>query len=311
MTRDLHKSHALILGMMSVYNEADVIEYTLVHMKAQQIPLLVIDNGSTDRTPQILMRHVGTTIVELVTLKTQFYEWGLLLRTLLSMAEKHEPKWLLLLGADEFLESPFSSLNLKQSVELEDSRDYNLIQFNNFEFWPTEKDKGCSEPDVRKRIKHYSWNDDYQFRCFRYYRGINIDESGGHIPVFPEDAPVNLAPEKFTIRHYAIRSYEQGLRKVFRERLPRYPEHEKKKWGLDKYTKFGTDERYFVIDSTLLNEYREDGQWILKRTFDGHRGYGFPSYKSTEEIEKEMENIRKTLYLRNHHDPNYRNPGFI
>jgi len=29
----------------------------------------------------------------------------------------------------------------KRNIELEESRGYNLIQFNNFEFWPTEKDR--------------------------------------------------------------------------------------------------------------------------------------------------------------------------
>ena len=298
MSGNSEKAQPFILGMMSLYNEADIVEYTLLHMKAQQIPLVVIDNGSTDQTPQILMRYVGEAIVELATLKTEFFELGFLLRNLLKMAEEYKPKWLMLIDADEFLESPFPSLNLKRSVELEDSRGHNLIQFNNFEFWPTERDNAC-EPDIRKRMKYYSWNDDYQFKCFRHYPEINIDETGSHLPVFPKGTSVSLSHEKFTMRHYAIRSYEHGLRKVFHERLPRYPEHEKKKWGLHKYTKFGRDERSFIIDSSLLTEYKEDAQWVLERRFDGHRGYGFPSFKSSEEIEREMENIRKTQWERN------------
>ena len=289
------KDQPFVLGLMSVYNERDVVEYTTLHMRAQQIPLLVIDNGSNDGSSEILRRHVGEDILELATLDTEFFELGLLLRTLHKMALKYNPKWLLLVDADEFLESPFHSLNLRQAIELEDSRGYNLIQFNNFEFWPTERDKDSTEPDVRRRIRYYSWNDDWQFKCFRYYPGINIDEAGSHLPVFPRGVTVRLAPEKFAMRHYAIRSYEQGLRKVHEERLARYPEHEKKKWGLQKYTKFGREERYFVIDSSKLTRYDDDGRWVLERKFDGHRGYGFPSLRSSEDIEKEMEKYRTIL----------------
>jgi glycosyltransferase involved in cell wall biosynthesis len=286
------------MGLMSVYNERDIIEYTILHMQAQEIPLLVIDNGSTDGTSEILRGYVQKSIVELATVKTEFFEWGLLLRTLHGMAAKYNPRWLLLMDADEFLESPFPSLSLRKAIELEDSRGYNLIQLNNFEFWPTEKEKDSLEPDPRRRIRYYSWNDDWQFKCFRNYPGFNVDETGSHFPVFPKGVTVKLAPEKFVMRHYAIRSYEQGLRKVFEERLVRYPEHEKKKWGLHKYTKFGREEKYFIIDSSLLTEYREDRRWVLERKFDGHRGYGFPSIKSSEEIEKEMEKIRRGLESR-------------
>ena len=294
----LRRKTPFILGMMSVYNERDIIEYTILHMRAQEVPLIVIDNGSTDGTFRILGRYVGKAIVELARLETEFFELGLLLRTLYKMALKHRPKWLLMVDADEFLESPFPSLNLRQAVELESSKGYNLIQFNNFEFWPTERDKDISEPDVRKRIRYYSWNDDWQFKCFRNYPGINTDEMGSHLPIFPRDVKVKLSPHKFTMRHYAIRSYEQGLRKAFDERLARYPEHEKNKWGLHKYAKFGREERYFIIDSSTLTRYDEDGRWVLERKFDGHRGYGFPSLTSSEEVEKEMEKHRGTIESR-------------
>ena len=295
----LRAKRPFIMGGMFVYNESDIVEQTVLHMRAQEVPLVVIDNGSTDGTLEILRRHFGDPIVELLTVRTELFELGLLLRTLHQALSKYGPRWILLLDADELLESPFPSMTIREAVEQEDSNGYNLIQFNNFEFWPTEKDKDSSEPDVRKRIRYYSWNDCWQFKCFRNYPGTNIDEAGSHLPIFPSDVKVRLSPCRFIMRHYAIRSYAQGLRKVFAERLPRYPEHEKKKWGLRKYMNFGREERYFIIDSSRLTRYNDDDHWVSERKFDGHRGYGFPSLTSSEEVEKEMEKYRRPIPAQN------------
>jgi len=295
LSKYFYRRQPFIIGAMSVYNESDIVEQTILHMCTQGVPLVVIDNGSTDGTSNILKRYVGDGIVELSRIKTEFFELGFLLRTLQKMISKYKPMWMLLVDADEFLESPSPLLNLEQAVELESTNGYNLIQFNNFEFWPTERDKDSRETDVKKKMKYYSWNDSWQFRCFRSYPGTNIDVTGGHLPIFPSGIKVRLSPNKFIMRHYAIRSYEQGMRKIFEERLPRYPEHEKKKWGLNKYTKFKREEQYFIIDSSRLTEYKEDGQWQVERNFDGHRGYGFPQLNSSEEVQKEMEKYGKLL----------------
>jgi hypothetical protein len=156
-------------------------------------------------------------------------------------------------------------------------------------------DKDDPEPDPTKRIRYYSWNDDWQFRCFENYPGINVDETGCHLPIFPPNLKVSLAPEKFILRHYEIRSYAHGIRKVDKM-LARYAEHEMKKWGLQKkYAKFGRDESYFVIDSSRLTRYNEDRLWDLKRKFDGHRGYGLLSLRSSEQVENEMEKYRRLI----------------
>jgi len=103
----------------------------------------------------------------------------------------------------------------------------------------------------------------------------SYEQAGSGLAIFPRDVRVRLSPHKFTMRHYAIRSYEQGLRKAFDERLARYPEHEKRKWGLHKYARFGREERYFIISSSMLTRYDEDGRWVLERKFDAIEATAF------------------------------------
>lgn len=288
-------SRPFILGAMSVYNEEEIIDQTITHMQSHRVPLVVIDNGSTDDTFGILKKYPKDVIVEISRIKTKHFTLGFLLRTLHNMISKYQPEWMLLLDADEFLEAPARSMSVREAIALESSRGFNLIQFDNFEFWPTEKDKDSNDKDIRRRIRHYSWNDNWQFKCFRNYPGTNIELSGGHLPIFPRGIRVNLSPNRFVKRHYMILSYKHGMRKVHEERLPRYSEDEKKRWGLHKYSRFGREEEYFVIDSSRLTEYHEDGKWVLERKFDGHRGYEFPNLRTSEEIEIEMEKYRKLI----------------
>ena len=76
------------------------------------------------------------------------------------------------------------------------------------------------------------------------------------------------------MRHYRIRSYPQGVQKVFAERLPRFPEELRRKGMLVQYDNFRRDKKFFVINSENLNKYNDDGKWIKLKKFDitwGHK----------------------------------------
>jgi hypothetical protein len=156
---------------------------------------------------------------------------------------------------------------LKEAIASEDLHGYNLIQFNNFEFFPTEKDPE-TELDVRRRLKYYTWNDDLQFRCWKLCPGVTVTGTAGHYPVFPKDVRCRIPHAKYVLRHYRIRSYSQGLRKVFEDRLPRYPPAEKQRGRHIHYDNFRPDRSYFVIHSDNLIKYNDDDRWVTKKTFD-------------------------------------------
>ena len=257
-----------IIGMIPVYNESDIVGYVVDHLVSQGIELVILDNGSTDGSYEICMHRRGRGVVSIARLETKRFDFDLMIETLNQMALREKPKWILLSAADEFLESPYPGLTLSDSIKLEDSKGFNLIQFNNFEFWPTDKDCESAEPDVRKRIKYYTWNDDMQFRCWRAYPGTKVSGSTGHYPEFPKYVKARIPREKYVLRHYRIRSYRQGLRKIFSERLPRYDEEERSRGLNVHYDKFGTDPAYYIINSANLIEYRDDGKWRVRKTFD-------------------------------------------
>jgi glycosyltransferase involved in cell wall biosynthesis len=257
-----------IIGMIPVYNEADIIENVVAYLLSQHIQLIIIDNGSTDGSYEICSRYVGKGVLRIRRLVTEKYDFDLLAQALYDAALSFKADWVLLNAADEFLESPYPGCNLKEAIESEAKKGYNLIQFNNFEFWPTEKDEGKSELDVRRRLKHYTWNDDLQFRCWKAAPGIKVTGTQGHYPTFPKEVEVRIPRTKYVLRHYRVRSYEQGMRKVFVDRLPRYPPQEKAAGKHVHYDNFKPDRPHFVICSENLNEYKDDGKWIVRKTFD-------------------------------------------
>jgi glycosyltransferase involved in cell wall biosynthesis len=278
-----------IVGMMFVYNEADIIGQTIEHLASQGVELVVLDNGSTDGSLTIINDHIGNGVLSVERIQTAGFESTRMIRILHAMAIKHSPDWILLSGADEFLESPYRGMTLNGAVQLEDARGFNLIQFNNFEFYPTEKDDS-QERDVRRRLRYYSWHDDFQYRCWKAYPGMSVFTAHGHDAKLPDGIRTKVSPNKFVLRHYKIRSYEHGLRKVFSERLPRFaPEERAKGWNIH-YDNYGTDKSYFIVDSSSLTRYDEDGNWNVAKTFDGTYGAWNPP-SASERISKLRDDV--------------------
>ena len=257
------------VGMIMVYNEADIIEQVLQYHVSQGLELVVVDNGSSDGSYEIIDRYLGQGVVDLQRIPTDYFDARLLLMRLSEMASRQQPDWAVLIGADEFLETPNASTGetLAQGLKAEAAKGYGLIQFDCFEFWPTREDD-MSKRDVRRRMRHYTWTDSFHYRAYRWVPGISAAETGGHYPIVPPGITLVVSPRKFMIRHYKIRSYQHGLRKVFKERLPRFGrEKEPQGWNL-QYDKFLPTEQFFVGDTGKFTLYSEDGKWLKVRKFD-------------------------------------------
>jgi glycosyltransferase involved in cell wall biosynthesis len=254
--------------MIPVYNEADIIGYVIEHLISQGIELAILDNGSTDNSYEICSRYLNKGVLWLKTICTEQYHFDILSQSLYDTAVSLHADWVLLNAADEFLEAPYRGVTLKEGIEMEDRYGYNLIQFNDFEFFPTEKDLESTEQDVRKRLKYYTWNDDLQFRCWKICKDVKVTGTAGHYPVFPKNVKYKIAKTKYILRHYRIRSYEHGLRKIFTDRLPRYPPEEKNAGRHIHYDNFKRDRSCFIIHSDNLIEYEADNRWVTKKTFD-------------------------------------------
>lgn len=261
-----------VIGLMAVYNEEDILEQTISYTLSQGLELIVLDNGSSDRSHEIAMAYQAHGVLCVRRVVTETYQWAFLLDTMSEWAREFGADWAVLIDADTFLESPYSGLSLREAIQQEARAGYNVIRFNNFEFWPTQVDP-ADEPDIRRRITYYTFNDDHQEKAWTHIPGVNISRAGGHQVLFPEEVKKAVSPRRFVMRHYKVRSYQHGLKKVFKERLPRFL-GEPQGWHI-QYDWMTYSKECFVRDPIRLTQYKEDRHWNLSPTLgrDGQTEY--------------------------------------
>ena len=138
-----------IVAMIQTYNEEDIIKETIEHLLSQGLEIVILDNGSTDQTYEICKKYQGKGVSEIIQFKSTEWEHVFNLRTLYQMALHQNPDWIVINDADEFLESGTKN-SLKEEIIKANSKGYNLVQFNSFNFYMTDKDN-LEADSVRKK----------------------------------------------------------------------------------------------------------------------------------------------------------------
>ena len=250
--------------MLPVYNDEDIIQEVIEHLISQEIPLVVLDNGSTDNTYKICEKFLGQGILQLQQYKTStyIYQWGLIIRILYDMAMTRSPDWVIRSDSDEILESGKKNMTLKEAITQVDEEGYNLIQFDRFDFYMTDHDNESAK-SMKDKFPYYSCYGDYIYRSWKYFPGIRPDDAGGHYPIFPEDYKYKIYPKKFVLRHYPFRNNKQAEKKMTdRTRGTNYLETKGKDHSV--YTYHLKKNIIKQIDHRILTKYLENGEWDLE-----------------------------------------------
>ena len=158
------------------------------------------------------------------------FQWTGILRRKSGLASTLGGDWFIHHDADEYRESPWPGLSLRQAVAQVDRLGFNAIDFECLNFVPSNDPGG--PPAVRDRLTTYTAaavHDRLQIRCWkRTVTPVDLVSSGGHEAIFPGR---QVFPLRFLLRHYPLRSAAHLRRKVFGERRPRYlPEERARGW---------------------------------------------------------------------------------
>ena len=252
-----------VVAIIAAYNEADIIEQVVSDLISQGIRVYFIDDGSTDGTVAAVEHHLGHGILGIERLVNpdhngapSCFDWERILRRKTQLATELDASWFIHHDADEFRESPWSHLSLRDAIQHVDALGFNAIDFMGLDFWPVHDDFRAGD-DVRGTLTGYTELAPYdrvQVRCWKKSSEIDLTSSGGHEARFPAR---RVFPLRFILRHYPIRGQTHGVRKVFQERRNRFRQEERARGWHVQYDQL-QEGVSFLRDPSTLTAYDPD-----------------------------------------------------
>jgi glycosyltransferase involved in cell wall biosynthesis len=226
-----------VMALIAAYNEADVIALVIGDLVEQGVSVYLLDHGSTDATVREAERYLGAGLVHIESLPapddgSRWPAWEQVLRRKEDLAASLDADWFIHHDADEFRESPWPDLRLREAIQRADAQGYDAIDFDLLNFRPTH-DSFRAGTDVREAFPYYQRGEAFdrpQVRCWKKgAHRVDLLSFGGHEAVFPER---RVFPLRFLLRHYPVRGQAHGERKVFRERRARFAAERARQWHL-------------------------------------------------------------------------------
>jgi hypothetical protein len=227
-----------VLAVMVAYNEADIIAACLSALAEQGCDAYLIDHGSTDGTAEIAREFLGRGLVGLERFpedsgfparNANEMVWVDLLRRREQVVGEHDYDWYVLNDADEFREAPWPGLTFAEGLGRAEELGFNAVSFRVLDFRPVDG-RFAAGTDPRAALtgwEHGNAVDAAQVKAFKRPANGSLDivNRAGHDVRFDGR---RVCPVQFILRHYPIRSPEHGVRKVLKERLPRFAAEERK-----------------------------------------------------------------------------------
>ena len=242
----------LIEAYVCAHNEADILPWVLTHLREQGVRAHVLDNWSTDDTHAVAEK-LAYSVERWPLAPTGTYDWTDLLQRVEYRAQHSDAAWCLHHDADEIRRSDIPGETLNEAFERIDRDGWTAMNFRVVNFLPIDNgwDGKVSPEDY---FKHYearsSYDRQYHVKAWKNLKvPIDISSRGGHEVWFDG---LNIAHERFVIKHYPIRSQSHGEKKVFRERQARWNQYERfsKGWHC-QYDGLGQGHNFLADPKTL------------------------------------------------------------
>lgn len=281
-----------VVALMAAYNEADIIGQVVADLVAQGIGVYLMDHGSTDGTAAAVAAWRGRGLLGVerfpeesgIEAPADRFDLAGIVRRKETLARELDADWFINADADEFRESPWPHLSLRDAIRLVDRLGWNAIDFEVLNFWPTHDGfrPGDDPRQVFRGFERAPDCDRLQIRGWKKTGGpVDLVSTAGHEARFPER---RVFPIRFPLRHYPIRSQAHGERKIFRERLPRFASTERERGWHVQYDDVGEGQS-LLRDAARLTPYDADAervQLVLR-----HRG--------VEELEEALGAARRAV----------------
>ncbi len=244
------------LAIIPVFNEADILPWTIKHLKEQGCEVYVLDNWSRDGSTH--KAFLADCEFEHWPAEPQdVYDWTGILKRCEEIAIEQcgSGRWVMVNDADEIRRSP-DTLPLDVTMRWLTECGFNAVEFHQFHFWPI--DNGWTpEKDPEQYFRHYSEDAPGWQHVKAWFqvpdRSVDLHTAGGHQAFFKE---MRVCDAPFYLKHYPIRSQQHGEKKILRERLPRYPQAELARGWHVHYNEFRGERPSFLKDPKELKEWK-------------------------------------------------------
>gem|GEM_PF-2651165 len=193
-----------ICAVIAIHNNPHTISRVLEHYKKNEIEVVVIDDGSTDETIEIIRKYIHAPVTRIHTLE---FDGTFNLNKILEL-KKHiisslDADWFIHADADEIFESPVEGESLRDFIERQSFQGVDVIDCDEFVFVPENENANYSPENFVEKMNRYYHFDKPGRTLHRFIRlapgAIEWGGSGGHRINITNRI---LATERIRLRHY-------------------------------------------------------------------------------------------------------------
>lgn len=209
-----------LTALLTVRNGEPYLERCLRQFAEQDIDTVVIDHGSTDRTPGILRARRGAPVREVVNVPFEGHldlEHMLLVQR--ELVRRLDADWFIRVDVDEILQSDRPGETLRDGIVRAAAAGFDAINFNEFVFVYESDEISYAGTDYVAAMRSYYHFAPKPNRLMRVFRaGLPVDNvaSAGH--ALPLDR-IRLYDGNFVMRHYIALSRRQAELKFLTRRF--------------------------------------------------------------------------------------------
>lgn len=202
-----------VIAVIAIRNEEKYLEVTLQHLVDGGIRLAIINNGSEDRSLEILKRfdqfidhyeylpyHGSFDMTKQIESKSK-------------VIQKLDADWIIHHDADEVLQSNRKNESLKEGIERVDNDGCTAINFDEFVFIPTNQQPSFEGRNFYEEMLNYYFFEPKPNRLMRAWKnnaGIS-QEGSGH--ALKSVQPLQFPAHSFLLRHYIVLSQHHANEK--------------------------------------------------------------------------------------------------